>query len=1042
MVFQHELSKSFSVHKDRVAIERAGISISYAELAAQAECISGFFLDKELQPETPVGILLSDRINIIYAITGLAGARCVFVPLDRTLPAERLHAMIRQAGIQHIITDDEPVSGEWQQPENVVCHYIKEIAGKEDGNASPNNQPDYRGDDSLYIYYTSGSTGTPKGIVGRNSSLLQFLQWEIKQFGITPGYRFSQFISPYFDAFMRDILAPLLSGGTICIPPDEEDFFATEKITSWVDSAAITLIHCVPSIFRLINNHLLTSRHFGSLKYVLMSGERIVPAELIKWYQLFDQRIQLVNLYGATESTLIRSCYFIKPEDASKAKISIGKPIDDTELLVLNKQLKPCKLLETGDLFIVSDYLSKGYLNDPELTAAKFIQLGDDKGNVKRAYNTGDKARNLADGSIDLLGREDRQVKLRGIRIELEEIENKLLESGMVKQAVVMKHTDANGNESLAAFIIPAPGNTSSNPELLIAAYLQSALPEYMIPADIKVLEEFPLLTNGKINYKKLPELLISEKTEAPATETEQKLLGIWKEIIGEKNISVLDTFYKIGGNSLSIMRLLSFIYRDFSVKLPLSDIFMNPSIRQQALLIDASARHRAMKILPAPAKDHYHVSASQQRLYYNYELDKDSVEYNIPMAWKINESVTKEKIEEVFSKLISRHESLRTSFFMENGVLLQRVAANTEFSVETIFCGQGDVENNLPAAIRPFDLGTQPLVRACIIQNDAGERLLVIDVHHIVCDGISQAILRDEFIRLYNNGTLPPQGIQMKDYAEWEYQYRTGNEYLLHRQFWLRNFADDIPQLKLPTTQTGKAGVTGRGDELLLVIPKKDLSGLTELSSEKITLYSLFLSAYYVYLFQLTGQHDIVTGVVSSGRVQHELDNTVGMFVKTLPVRYRVNEQLSFEELATDLHAYLLEAYNNQVYDLADMVKEMGGRSTTNRELFSTVLAYNNFNETNTAVPDGSFEFCSTPAAIAKFPFYCVIEETESHFAFRFEYSLDYFTAADMKILTERFENLIIAIAANPHDKISSYISGSSAKQQPAAKEDIVFNF
>ncbi|MCX6316092.1 MAG: amino acid adenylation domain-containing protein [Bacteroidetes bacterium] len=1043
MIFQHELERSLNMYSDRTAIEQGDVHMSYATLYAKALSVADWLLNNDLPLQTPVGIYMDDRASIIQAITGVSLVGMVFVPLDTALPVERLHAMVSRAGIKQVITCGNRMTSNLSALP-VVCTLLEEIVESAAADKSPVTLPRYNSDDSLYIYYTSGSTGVPKGIVGRNAGLLQFVQWEINHFAIQPGCRFSQFISPYFDAFLRDVFTPLLSGGTICIPPVADDFFTTEKLTDWVDKNQINWIHCVPSIFRILNGNRLNKEMFVSLRYVLMSGERIVPSELVNWYNVFDSRIQLVNLYGATESTMVRTAYLIQPEDAHKAKIPIGKPIDDTWLAVLNKQMKPCKLLEPGDLYIVSDFISKGYVGEPELTQSKFISLTDDAGVQRKAYHTGDRARKLPDGTIDLLGREDRQIKLRGIRIELEEIENKLLAVPGVSQAVVIKHTDELGNEILAAFI-----TGSATGELPLTAlqeqtskYLRERLPEYMVPACVVAMDAMPLLPNGKINLKKLPDYLLVAQTEPPATPTEEKLHSTWKEIIGDKEISVHDTFFKIGGNSLSVMRLISCIYREFSVRITLSEIFSNSTIRKQALLIDNAARQLSLKIYPAGRKEMYAVAASQQRLYFNYELDRNSAEYNMPMAWEISADVSQERIKEIVQQLIDRHESLRTSFHLDNGTLVQKISEHAKAVISTLEAPASDSGQALQEAVQPFDLSVPPLIRAVIVQHAGRKRTLLIDMHHIISDGISQSLLSDEFIRLYNGEILPAVEYQFKDYAEWEQAYRMGPDYQQHRAFWVKNFAGGIPVLQLPTTRNGDGLSTAAGEEWLLVMEKDSLRGLTDLCTDKMTLYSLFLAVYYAYMLQITGQHDFVIGVATSGRMQHEVKDVVGMFVKTLPVRYRIDENLTFAEFASALQYYLLEAYNHQAYDLADIAAAAGEQTSEKRELFSTVLALNNFAVFGEQAGEQAFRHKDIHTGKAKFPFYLVIDEAKDQFGFRFEYSQHYFTRNDIQLLASRFEKLIRNVATNPHEQIRHYISVNQDSTRKASKEDIVFNF
>lgn len=606
MIFQRKLISSLQAHGEKIALEYGQRTISYSELLLISNKITKFLLDEEVGDETYVGIFLKNKPDIICATIGIANARCVFVPLDSNLPDRRLEKILKDLNLKYIITSKQ--SPQLGNISSLKKYFIEDILENEVLFLSSIQYPDYDENDSLYVYFTSGSTGTPKGIIGKNCSLTQFLNWEIKQFYIDSSFKTSQFISPFFDAFLRDVFVPLFSGGTVCIPLQEKDLLVSANMISWIDENKITLIHCVPSIFRVINDEkILTSAHFKSLKYVLLSGERIIPSELKQWYIIFGDRIKLFNLYGATESTMIRSYYEIQPEDSEKSKIPVGSPIDDTELLIANKDLSPCYTLVTGDLYIISDFLTKGYLNNQELSKEKFIKIVDANGNSKNAFMTGDKARVLPEGWIDLLGREDRQVKVRGIRIELEEIENALVQLDYIKHAVVMYAEKGKqdllfsngqnelsdpavyGNESIIAFIIKqGEGQQGMDFEDMIQRSLSTYLPDYMIPARVVDVAQFPLLQNGKIDYKALLNSFVTSNTKIipPANDIEEKLLAIWKEILGDKLISTEDSFHKIGGNSLSIMRLIAKIYTEYQVRISLRQLFDTLTIKKQAELI------------------------------------------------------------------------------------------------------------------------------------------------------------------------------------------------------------------------------------------------------------------------------------------------------------------------------------------------------------------------------------------------------------------------------------------------------------------------
>lgn len=1052
MIFQNKLLKSLEIHSDKIAIENGENQISYSELFIITNKITSFLLKQNLEPETVIGLKFNDRQNLIYAIIGAMNARCVIVPIDGSLPDKRVQTIAEELNLKYVITSKDCPKIESLAINNFL---IEDIVDNEI-NFIDIQYPIFNSNDSIYIYFTSGSTGKPKGIIGKNCSLLQFLQWEIDTFKIDTNTKVSQFISPYFDAFLRDIFAPLLAGGTICLIPTDEDFFTPEKIVPWIEKSKINLIHCVPSLFRVINNDLLTPEIFSNLKNILLSGEKIIPSELKSWYDLFGSRIQLVNLYGTTETTMIRSCYKIQPQDVNLQKIPIGNPINDTEFLIADKNFKPCNLFVVGDLYIISEFTSKGYLNAPELTKEKFIVIESESGKNKIAFKTGDKARRMVGGVIDLMGREDRQVKLRGMRVELDEIENVLVQVDSVKNAVVIKHTDGEendnpktnnklqGSESLLAFVIRSEKISDDfNLQEDVLKYLNDNLPSYMIPSTIMEIKEFPLLENGKINFNGLSKYLVTDKVVAPKNEIELSLLEIWKEILGDKKISTEDSFHSIGGNSLAIMRLIGKIYKEYNVRFTLSELFNNLTIVKQADHIKKSEKDNLLIIKKIEEKDSYNLSSAQERIYYNYELNKESTAYNLPMAWMIQGDIDKVKLENTLVKLIERHESLRTLFKFENGKLQQVVKDIIDFKIEEIYSNEGNIDQAISNFIRPFDLSIAPLLRAGLISTNKEEKVFIVDIHHIVCDGMSQNNLFSDLMKLYKGDELEPLLLQYKDYADWECKFKQTNDYISHREFWLKNFEGEIPNLQLPVSNFKVDENSDKGGSISFKVEMDVVRKITnDLKKDEITTFSVLYSMFFMYLSQLTGQDDIVIGINSSGRIQEELEDVVGMFTKTLPIRYQLDANLKFRDYVKEIHKLLIQANSSQIYDLSDIVKEINNnRSTSIKQLFDVMFVFQNFAEKKVQLDEVKLSSYEFENKTYKYPITLFASEGEDAMYFRMEYSLLHFTPSDVEEISEQFKSLILKISENLDANVVQYFD--YALNEPLLNEDeISFNF
>ena len=382
-----------------------------------------------------------------------------------------------------------------------------------------------------YIYYTSGSTGQPKGIAGRLAGLSHFIQWEIETFNIDDGWRVSQFISPTFDAYFRDVLVPLCAGGTVCIPPDSPGNLKTDVLIDWIDRGRIDLIHCVPSLLQAVLGGNLDSEKFKSLKHILLSGEMLHVSEVKRWMEVFGDRIALVNLYGSTETTMVKFFHIVQQTDLSRGFIPIGKPMKGARALVLDERQRVCPPGVAGEIYIRTPFRTLGYYKNPDATKEVFVQNPFNDHPDDLIYRTGDLGLILNDGNFRFLGRKDNQVKIRGIRVELGEIENHLLNHPLVGAAVVLAREDVPGDVRLAAYIVAKQGAAPSIKDL--RDWLKQGLPEYMVPSAFVVLDSLPLTPNGKVDRQALPAPSqnrpeLEESFVAPRTPVEEVLGGIW----------------------------------------------------------------------------------------------------------------------------------------------------------------------------------------------------------------------------------------------------------------------------------------------------------------------------------------------------------------------------------------------------------------------------------------------------------------------------------------------------------------------------------
>jgi iturin family lipopeptide synthetase A len=1038
-VFQHHLNKSLDKFKNNTAVEYGENTVTYSLLDRKSSDFSGWIVNRGIGKGTFVGLLFEDRLELILTMAGILRAGGVFVPLEVDLPGNRLEIMIHAAGLQLLLTDEtnfrKLTANSTEKSPGLDIELISPRSPVMDANAStPARKPvpdvDYSPQDPIYIYFTSGSTGTPKAILGKNESLLHFVHWEIETFGIDETSRFSQLTHPVFDAFLRDVFVPLCAGGTVGIPRNKEIQLSSRDLIKWIDRAGVQVIHCVPSLFRLFNSN-LTPQLFKALKFILLSGEKINPADLVEWYNTFDERIQLVNFYGPTETTMIKTCYFIRPSDLARERIPIGKPMKGSQLLILDRDMDPCDELVPGKIYIQTPYRTFGYYRDPQANEKAFIPnpFGTDPGD--RLHDTGDIGRLLADGDIDLLSRTDRQVKIRGIRVELGEIESVLISHSAVKEAAVIYKEISPNNRILCAYIKPRTQAGAIDEGLLrtqLEEYLSQRLPGYMTPAHLLVLEDIPLTPSGKVNYKTLPGPLPGIKPDGrpPGNETEQKLLDLWSRVLAIESIDVTGDFFKLGGNSLNVMNLISKIHKEFDVRISLGEIFNNTTIEKQAKIIMAAKKAEFAAINPVEEKEYYPVSSPQKRLCVLNEMEGIRQTYNMFSIMMMQGKPETRRFQQVLRELIARHESLRTSFDLINGEYVQFIRHQAEFELHYLEKKEDELQEVINTFIQPFDLKTAPLLRASLVRLEEEKYCFLYDMHHIISDGFSMGILIRDFIYLYvdKRNDLPALPIRYKDYTQWQCQLFQGEEIKKQETYWLNRFKGDLPFLSMPLDLKRPQKRTFEGSTLSTIIPAETVKKLTAYEQEKnVTLNTLLFAFYTLLVAEYSGQDEVIIGSLAAGRRHADLEHIIGMFANFLPIRSIVDRTNTFDQFLSTIKQNLLDAYENQDYPFEDLVDHFGGSLPPARNpLFDTMLIFHNeaqaagdppIKEVN-AIP------YHLPGSTSKLDFKLDASLTvEGKLYCALEYNINLFRGEGIKRFMEDFSLLIYKVLQDPGIKL-----------------------
>ncbi|MCP5046912.1 MAG: amino acid adenylation domain-containing protein, partial [bacterium] len=1034
-VFQDRLDESLNKHKYRTAIEygdkHGETSITYGELDRRSDYIANWMTDNGITKGTFIGILMDDRLELVTVILGILKIGGVFIPMDTSYPGNRLKAMARTGmdiiisdtdnydhpGIHDIVKDREARLFRFDDffMENKPSWFVTKPTAR------------YLAEDEIYLYFTSGTTGEPKAVMGKNTSLLHYIRWEVERFGLDNNFRINQFAPTGFDAFLKEVFVTFFSGGTLCIPRGLKELLESDRLAAWVETNRINLIHCVPGIFRLLNPSKLTDAGFPYLKYILLAGESIHPSDLETWYDTFNERIQIFNLYGLTETTILKTCHPVRKSDVQRSRIPIGEPIQGSRAVILDENMAVSPPLIAGEIYLRTPFRTYGYYNGPSLNEEKFVPnpFSDDPDD--KLYKTGDLGRFLLDGAIDILGRIDRQVKLRGVRIELQGIENVLLKHPAVKEAVVVKREFAVHEPYLCAYVTTT-GTPSLEDPMALKSYLEGELPAQMVPTYFISIKEIPLTINGKVNTRALPDPRIKpgENYIAPRDPVEEKLAKVWTHVLNleKEPIGIDDNFFLLGGHSLKATLLVSRVHDSLGIKVPLAVMFKNQTIRGLSAYIKANSPQTVdYNTIPAIEKmEYYPASSAQNRLYFLHRLDQTSTGYNMPLILPLGKEIDAHKLEWILNQLISRHESLRTSFHMVDEELVQRIHPDVEFQME----GRGE---SLQDFVRPFDLGQAPLMRSALIRHAGGNCTWLVDLHHIISDGTSMTILEEDFFNLYTGQRLEPPElrIQYKDFSIWQNHLFDGGGIDSQGRYWLEMYkdADRIDPLQLPTDYRRPEIFTFAGARWDFKLEREDTLRLKALVSQSGgTLYMNLLAILNTFFYKYTGQTDIIIGSGIAGRPHPDLQRIMGMFINTLAIRNHPEGEKTFESFLKEVIEHSILAFENQDVQFDQLVEDLNiQRNPSRNPLFDVLLMGQNFRkaETGTPVPlaDDTPHNPGHQTNTTKFDLTFYIDDEGEDIHIAIEYYTGIFRIETVQRMADHFKNIVKTVSRNPSQRL-----------------------
>ncbi|MFN6567973.1 amino acid adenylation domain-containing protein [Dendronalium sp. ChiSLP03b] len=1048
---------------DAVAVVFENQQLTYHELNCRANQLAHYLRSLGVKPDVLVGICVERSLEMVVGLLGILKAGGTYVPLDPEYPQERLRFILEDAQVsvllsQHHLVEKLPECQAQLVSLDTNWQLISQLTQE-------NAIADVQASNLAYVIYTSGSTGQPKGVQISHKSVSNFLSAMQQRPGITKQDTLLAITTISFDIAALEIFLPITVGACLVIASRNVTLDGRELFDLLVKSKA-TIMQATPATWRLL---LDSNYQFSNLK-ILCGGEAL-PWDLVN--QLLDKSTSLWNLYGPTEATIWSSVCQL---ESNESLISIGRPIDNTQIYILDQNLQPVPVGVPGELHIGGAGLARGYLNRPELTQEKFIPnpfsggrgqgagekcgLGVSPSGAtsgsrgrERLYKTGDLARYLPDGKIEYLGRIDNQVKIRGFRIELGEIEAVLSQHPNVQASCVIACEDIRGDKQLVAYIVVQPQVTLTISEL--RSDLKKKLPDYMVPSAIVILESLPLTPNGKIDRRALPapqpssELL--EKYVAPHTPIEEVLALIWQQVLKVELVGRHDNFFELGGHSLLATQLISRVRNSLKVELPLRSLFAAPTIAELAPSIQQLHKQDlelvAPPILPRIGNTELPLSFAQQRLWFLDQFEPNSASYNIPFGLGLIGSVNVAALEQSLQEIIHRHEALRTNFVTVDGKPSQIIQTATNWTVTVVdlqhlpwreqeIAAQKLVQQQ---AIQPFDLAHDALIRATLVMLSHTEQWLLVCMYHVVSDGWSIGVFVQELQALYNaysqgqSSPLLPLPIQYADFAIWQRQWL--QEEVLNKQlsYWKKQLANALTFLPLPTDRPRRAVQTFNGAHLEFTLSIELTQQLEQLSQQQgVTLFMTLLAAYNTLLYRYTGQTDILVGTPIANRDRTELEGLIGFFVNTLVMRTNLAENLSFNELLPRIREIALSAYAHQDLPFEMLVEALQPeRDLSHTPLFQVMFVLNN-------APTSEVEFTGLTASLlpienstAKFDLTLSIQNTTTGLVGGWEYNTDLFDCSTIERMTGHFVTLLESIVANPSERISQLPILTASEQQ-----------
>ncbi|HEX3129736.1 MAG TPA: amino acid adenylation domain-containing protein, partial [Thermoanaerobaculia bacterium] len=1043
---------------DAVAVVDGSESLTYAGLMSRSRALAHRLRGLGVGPDVPVGLFLERSLDMMVAVLGVLEAGGAYLPLDPTWPAERLRLMLEDAHAPVVVThgplaEKAPAIGTiLRMEETPLVAGLPSPGGPGGGlgegqgvRAAGHGRPDPG--NLCYLIYTSGSTGRPKGVAMTHAAITAMLQWQQRTSAAKAG-RTLQFTSLSFDVSFQEIFSTLWAGGTLVLVSEDvrRDPPALARL---LEEQRVERLFLPFVALQQLAMAVLDGGYSLSLREVMSAGEQLYVTPQVAGMFARLPGAELHNHYGPSETHAVTWLDLKGDPNGWPERPPIGVPVDHARVYLLDSDLNPVPVGVTGEVWVAGAGLARSYLHRPRLTAERFLPDPFSQAAGDRMYRTGDLARRRTDGVLEYLGRGDSQVKIRGHRVELFEVETALAHHPAVQQAAAAVRGETSGSRRLVAYVVLREGvNAPSFGEL--RAFLAASLPDPMVPTAWAIIDALPLTATGKLDRRALARIEPQEGSAdgetfvAPRTPAEELLATIWIEVLGVSRVGSHQDFFELGGHSLLATQVASRIREEFRVDLPLRRIFEASTLSAMAAaVLDAEGAPAAPPIRRASKRGELPLSFAQERLWVLDRIQSGGSAYNIPLALSAEGRLDPRRLAEALSGVVRRHEVLRTVFAERDGGPVQVILPSFEVPLPAVDL-RGLPESLRAAearrlaaaeAMRPFDLALGPLLRATLVDLADEKSLVLLDLHHIVTDGWSMGVLVREVNALYAGRRLPELPVQYADFAVWQRSWLSGE--VLDRQIaWWRERLRGAPAaLELPADHPRPPVQTQRGAEHAFSLDSGRI--LDTARQEGVTPFMVLAAGLFALLSRLSGQRDLTIGSPIANRNRIETEELIGFFVNTLVLRADLARAETFRDLLRQVREASLGAYAHQDVPFEKLVDELHPERDLSRSpLFQVALALQNAPLPATDLGEVRLAAEEVHTGVSKFDLAFVFVEDAGRLAGLLQYASDLFERPTAVRYARHLEVLLDDLLSRPRGRLAEASLLSLEERQQIVRE------